>query len=744
MPGLVIGRLTQDEGGAEAQASAQFSALGAPGAQARASFFAQQSAGAVTATAQFSAFGTMPVPASAGMAIAYECRVTGLPGRVLSWEYSHNGDSEELLLTVAGQFGMDTPQATVQASALEAGGGTLGELPARRFQQLGQEPQVSVEADTTQFHFRNSFDQALRGRPLEELIPWKLNPSPESCGAVRQTKSISDLVVNVLRADVDPYFVLEHDPLAGATWIEGARDFSTLNLTPQALWDATYGALGMVLHVMPRDGGIRLVGRWPVPLGPSGGPALPESLVLVLNERREWLQTPTSMTVRGGDALTPLKPDTLLGWLPSDQQTIDEVAREVMPDMEWWAEQKSGTATTRSGYRKVNGQLVAEVEFTTDDVKVEEMVDGKKESRAFYSVLTGYTLTLTTYDPACPQRPLRQETTQKSWAYTPFTTTSTFLVTGPGVYTAAQAGDLSADTSTFTTYGYSPQGHQTSKVVSTTRLGSLQQDKAEEAPDKRGGLSVRELLRDSLTETWSAIGGGRWRHSVQQSVQSLMPVYDQETQEAVRTTVVTRNLPPVTEYTDQSPPSFACQPCPTPQLREVADPVGATVRAGDAGFAEPREVQLAFVDAALVGPLAQTLMGQQWGRVRSAVSLAAPLFFPPGTMLERGQVTSLRISQGEGEENIDTSLELVRRDDLWGVPGSAQDYELPRTSGRAVMLAGQPGGALARITTGWNVSQGKAKTEAGFIRFRTGFPPRPGDEIEWQLVNGQREATNAR
>ncbi|WP_019585214.1 hypothetical protein [Deinococcus apachensis] len=678
--------------------------------------------------------------------------VTGLPGTVLTWEYIHNGQHEELTVTVTGRHGLASPTATVEAVGefehADGVRGVLDRLPRRTFQQMGQEPEVDEGADTTTFRFRNSRDQQLRGVRLPELLPWKLNPTPPAKGGncadrPRQRQRVSDLVRQVMLANVDPYFSLDDDPLKdGAEWVEEERDFSTEGLSPQQLWDQTYGLLGMVLHVRPLGEGIRLVGCWPQPRAVAASSAAPfPAWTTSRTDRREMLHTPTRLTVRGAPFVTELTYPTFMEWV-GDDPARDEISRALGPDSEWFETDRSDTGTVRRGFRKSRGQMVAEVEITTGDVIAEETVDGEKVSVPFYGVLLGHTETTTTYDPECADRPLLQRTLNRTYGYTPFTRTGSVVIAGPGLYTAPQAGELVADEEVVTTYRYSPQGYLIGKTTTTRKLGSLEQQDAEEEPAKRGKLTAKEYLTTVVTEAWMLLGSGRWRHSTSTSTQSLVPVYDLESGDAIRTATVTRSLPPVIEYTDQAPPSYRC---PTDCEQHVQDETGVVLDTGDAGFAEEEEVSVPFLDPARLTGIGEALVEQRWWRVVSTVELAYPFGTPPGFPWggENGFVREVRLS---GDASGVTSSVTVARADLTLNPRMARvsGLKLDPRRGSSVMLAGRPGGARVRLVMGWDPDTNLPEAEDAFVTFRTGFPPTPGDEIEWQLVNGTREATNAR
>lgn len=710
-------------------------------------FVARSSPDYVTGSVSFQAQ-SLPLPASGGgAAVMYHAQLSGLPGPVLSWDYSHNGQDEELTAVVRGLFGTSTPTVLLSAEALTGAGSTLARLPTRTFQQMGQEPQEDVGGYRTTFRFREGMDTMLKRAVLPELINWKLNPTPDPCLTVRQTQNISSLVRNIMRDFGN--FTLELDPLIDSHFEEGRKEFSTEGLSPMDVWNATYGTLGMGLYLASGGQALTFIGRFADPIDTRSGPYISADWITELSQGRELLQMPVDLTLKGADQPLPLKPQAILELLAGDP-ALGEVARELLPEQEWYDPiESAGTARTQRGYRKSGGQMVSTLEITTDDIEVRETVDDKPYFRLWNGVATGYKRSDTTYDALCPGRPLREVTESKTWAFDAQTQGGRFQSYGPGLYHSLNVGDLVSDERTVTTYRYSPQGYLAAKTTATRRLASLKQESAEDAPEKRGPLEGREYVVTTQTEQWQPIGGGRWLYTPGVSGQTLVPVYDAETGEAIRTASVARSSPDAPRITDQAPSSYDCDAC---EIKDILDPTGVVFRVGDAGFADPLEVSIAFLSPESLIAVGQVILARDWGRLVTNLSVPLPLGYFPGTWVsfgegqDAGRVRELRMGQQEGDTKIVTQLTLSRPDYLLGKPNQARRDNLlaDDNAGRAVMLAGRPGGALARIVRGWDAEAVQPVLDNGFIAFRTGFPPRPGDEIEWKMVRGQREATGAR
>lgn len=726
------------------EATALFEARQPVTVSTQAVFTARQPVPVETA-ALFTALAPVATPSSASPLLTYDVDITGLPGEVLAATYDHTGQYEDLEVTVAGLYPLDSPDVLVRLTGY-ADGVIVGQLPTRVFQALSQEPETDEAAGTTTYRYRTSLDDVLRGLKLPELIPWKLNPSANLC-AERQRLGISAFVQQVFRERVDPAFLLEHDPMRSSEWIEGLIDESTLNITPLDLWGKTYGTLGMELHVEPLGTGVRLVGRWPQPVTVQSGPEIPADVRLSSQPRYQRFQTPKRLTVKGAPHWTPLTPNLLLDWI-GPHPDRERLEQEIQPDREWFEPgESSGTSLVQRGYRKNRGQLTAQIEVTTDDVTVTETVDGEQETDLYRGVATGLKVTRTEYDPDCPARPVYQETRSASWAYALGAELSTLALPGPGLNITVLTGALLTYEVTRTTFRYSPQGYLAARTTSTERTGSVQQTGADLPPDQRGAITPRETLRQSVTERWAPVGGGQWAYDPGTSGQTLLPLYDTETGEAIRTVAVTRATPDAPRLTDQAPPIYDCRPwCEV--IRDVLDDTGVTLHAGEAGRAEPREINVPMLSAADLLGAARQAMTNTWHRRERTLSVAWPVGYTPGTWLSDGRVQSLRITVTPSENGLEVTSEITCMALLTDflAPGQAgvEPYQTDPQQGRAIMLARAGQGALARVVTGWDAEAGEPLVEHAPIRFRSGFPPSPGDELEWQLVRGAREATNAR
>ncbi|MFC3833514.1 hypothetical protein [Deinococcus rufus] len=691
----------------------------------------------------------LPLPLTENPGLRHRATFSGLPGEVIRYTVT-GAQQDELSVTISGVHPLAAPSVTVdlESTLTEEGQTTvLGRVSGRLYDTLGAEPEVDEAARTTTLVYRRGNELTLRGLRLPEFVPWKLTPDPDPCRTQPQTLGVSTTVRRAM--EQVGHFVLEDDPLADAAWVDGVADYTTKNLTPDAVWSATYGALGMELWWEPHGGGVRLTGRWPFPIQPVSGTTLPARLETRRSVRRQFLQTPVGLILRGRDHVTRL-PNSALLELGQDLPGNEESERELQPGGEWFeVPESSGTARVSRGYRRFGGQVVAQIEVTTDDVWVEETVNGELRRRLFSGVLTGMKTTDTVYDTLCANRPLLQRTRTLAWAYHLTTQTSLYATPGPGLFLLLSAGDLVADEETRVTYTYSTQGYLSAQTTQTRRVASVNQVDAEKAPPQRGAVSGRETVTTTRTERWTPTGGGRWWYEPGVQGQTLMPLYDKKTGEAVRTVSVARATPDAPRLIEQAPPRYECavsltDETPTGECpRELRDPTGAEFRAGDVGRAEPREVSLPFVDSGSLSTVGKRMLAAQWPRVVTTVTLPWVYPLPVGSATADGRVQRVEIT-GEGQDvtstvvfaQLDTSLMSPSQIGVYGLDADAD-------GGTAMVLRRSGLGVIARVVTGWDVGAGQPRTERAYIEVPGGNVS-PGDEVTWHLERGRRVATRVR
>lgn len=695
-----------------------------------------------------------------GINLTDDVQITGAPGDVLSWDYSHDGRNEELQLTVAGLHGLATPTITLEVLTSASGVvvAPLGRLPARQFRMQGAEPEEDHGAKTTSFTFRNSFDLGLRGIKLDELIPWVLDPNTDSW-AKQRTVNVSTLVHKVMR-QVDPAFSLADDPLLHAAWVEWQGEYSTEGKTPEDVWDDTYGKLGMQLLTVPHGTGIRLQGDWLEPMGTETGEALPESWVVGLKQKRERLQTPTSLTLNGMPIVLPVSTSSLPELIEdaankSDCPSDKDAAEELKPSNEWnEIEPLQGGGKTYKGYRSLKGMIIASVEYTLQDVVVKENVDGEETTNTFQNVLTSYKETRISTDPRFENRPTQEVTTTKTFGYSLGTDLETVVIAGPSLYGTVQAGYLLTDEEANSTFSYAESGEQSGKTTRYRTLLSVQQENAEAAPADRGPMTAREYGVRTDIERFNILPGNKTAVMRSRGGTTTVPLYDEESGEAVRTAQVTSAVPIPISIFDGRPPSFPLAPGADPcdkesigngaagELRLIPFPVAIRLNSGDAGQAEPQQEDLPFVKAKDLPTVGKLMLTRQWWRIVSSYDLPFALGLYGGATWAGGRVRSVRISKSGGA-GVTSSFTVARLDPLMPIAPSTETVPQSKNKGSGLALFISLGSVLIR-TVGSIDPQGNPFWNDFRAWFPPGNPPTPGEEVQWRLNprTGRREVTN--
>ncbi len=212
--------------------------------------------------------------------------------------------------------------------------------------------------------------------------------------------------------------------------------------------------------------------------------------------------------------------------------------------------------------------------------------------------MTGYTSTESTYDPDCPDAMIRQRTVKQSFGYSLSTETHGRIFSGPTWGGSYQVGDPLADEEQTVYKTFSPDGSLAYKNTVTRRLASLEQQGADGPLGDRGPLQAREYLTQTLSEAFQATGSGKWLRIWSLSGDQQLPLYDQETGDAVRLASRGATLNSDQEVLDQAPEQVRCPDLCTGQKVAYPQAVHQSLPDGREGLEVSRN--LPFVDSALV------------------------------------------------------------------------------------------------------------------------------------------------
>ncbi len=671
----------------------------------------------VTATAGTQA---MPTRLRAGQP-AQQLEITSGAGNVISAQYSHTGTRESLVLTLIGDV---SPQAQLDLTVHEP---PYPALTIRLDGDLIQfERQQTAMGKTTVLRAENKNASRLGSLRLPELIPWQLSPTPlpdrrVPCSARPKPQSIAiSTVISAAFQQVNMGLAYpKGDPLSGLSWKEGEREYSTLGKTPDQVFADTYGQIGW-LYVVRGQYAYLL----PAGVGYRDVTVLPEHVTPDLTIRQEAANTPSLVSVAGADLLVN-RPSLIA--LALDAPDRDSLIREVSPNIDWYITTPTSSGETIKGFRKTLGVVTYTNELTRSNVTVQETVDGQQRTRTFGSVVTGYTSTESTYDPYCLDALLRQRTIKQSFGYGLNTETHGRIFSGPGWGGSYEAGDTLADEEQTVYQTFSPEGYLASKTTITRKLASLEQKGADGPLDDRGPLQAREYLTQTLSEAFQPVGGGKWQRIWSLSGDQQLPLYDQETGDAVRLASRGGTFGSDQQLLDQAPEQVRCpDPCAEPK---IAYPL--VVRQMLADGREGLEVSrsLPFVDSAqALETLAQGIAESLAPTRSTDATLAAVQDWRPGASL-RGSVTG--VVEGftlDASGGFATAKVSVRE----LLPSGSDTAKLPEGNGpwRDMVVWRLPGGVVVNHLK--EIKDGVPQFDRIFVRATGANLPSPGDEIEWR------------
>lgn len=656
----------------------------------------------------------MPVQVIAGqrpLAWAVSCEL----GQAVRAEYEHAGDSETLTMTLQVE-----PSAVGETVALYA---TLGDAPAVARHLTVDTRQYEVtrtrgQGVSTVIRAYNAAAERARTFALPELVPWVTSPrldypsdyvaqsgiipapSAPQLPPLREV-GVSDLVRRAFGTAGVGFSIIGTDPFAGETWQEGRRETSTGGRTPADLFGDTYGALGYRLIVR----GGSLFGLPPGGSLTGQGLAFTPCEVESLTERGEAAQVPARIHVSAA-------PRTVLG--PEVPQETDP-EKEADPDSPQTDEDKARSwnemSPTENGFTVStgyvwNGLLREEQQVEIGRVEVTETVDDKAKTRVFDRVLISDTRTTYQYHPQCPEAVVRQVTTKRGYGYGLGTALAMRGVVGVLFGASLPGGDLVENQTEIVTQSWYESGDLAGYIKTRRtegkRLVSVQQEGAEEEPAKRGALEAREYVGQVLAEIYRRIGP-LWHRYYATTGGASVPLYDLDSQEAVRLAVRTgplqtgseimRNDPPRVTWpkaqaADPEVPAEEDQRNPDRMRNEIEVPQHAAyaVAGGSAATLE-QDFPMLQTDAKL-SAFAMLLAHTNGPRVVQEAQLSVPRGLLPGTLISSpvtGVVERLSLSVESGSGTASLTAAQVGLPALTPVPWPATN---DRERGFVMAVAG--------------------------------------------------------
>lgn len=612
--------------------------------------------------------------------------------------YQHDGATETATLTLSGKA---TPGDTLPISASLSD--QIALVRTLTVDPNQREVTRDREGVKTTIRLYNPSAERARSAPLPELVSWRLYPHVDAgqSGVPLREVGVGDLVRRGFAAAGVGFALVGSDPFEGLTWQEKVRDYSTAGKTAASLFGDTYGALGYQLIVR----GGSMFGLPPGASLDGSAETFTACQIESLTTRTEAGQVPGRIRVTAADR-------TVLGPLP---QVDEERAPTPEEDaaLSWNRITPTATGfTVDAGY--VFGGAVRETQqVEIGRVEVTETVDGKAKTRVFDRVLISDTRTLNFYHPQNLKALVRQEVRKRGYSYGLSTQTQMVGVTGQMFGASLPGGDLVEDsTETITQAWYESGEHAgtlASRHVQTRRLVSVEQEAAEEDPEKRGPVKAKEYVGQADIEVYRPIRN-QWHRSWWKVGGNTLPVYDSESQEAVRLGVKTGTQECGSEIMDNQPAKVewpkksshaddAEQQAPERAELSVPQRAAFAVAGGGTGTLEQNFPMLTA--PARLPAFAELLALANGPRRVEEVQLKVPKGALPGSRIQSpvtGVVESLSITTDRGKGSA--SLSAVQRlaPALTAIPwpaepGPVQGF-VESVKGRAVTVSLAAGGTL--------------------------------------------------
>ena len=651
--------------------------------------------------------------------------VSSSKGSVISAQYSHTGTRESMTMTVAGAT---TPSALLDltvSSSTDAGSESISlTLDCDQFQY---EVQTTATGTTTILKAENRNAARLGIVRCDELIPWKISPTPAPdrrvpCAARPQLQdiSVSGIVAKAFQAAGMVLSFIGSDPLEGQKWKEKERDYSTAGKTPDQVFDDAHGQLGYTYIVRGDRAFATTVDGFLFIRNMANRDLRADRTV-----RNEAQNTPSLVKATGADLLID-RPSLIA--LAAEAPDSASLLREASRDYDWYVTTPTENGETIKGFRKTAGQMTMTNELVRSSVTVQETVDGVQQSRTFNGVVTGYSSTSSRYDPDCTDKLTYQQTIKTSYGYGLNTSTRSAIFSGPGWGGGYEAGDTLANETQTIYQTYSAEGYLQSRQTTTTKLASLQQTGADGALANRGPLLAREYTTVILSENYQPLGGGKWLRVFSQSGGQQLPLYDTESGDAVRLASRGGTFNNGQEVLDQAPSQVTCpDPCITkkisfPQIERRSMPDG---REG----AEANRSLPFVTDRLLLSAYADGIARVLAPSTVTDFTLAGVMDLRPGVQLA-GVLDAVTQAYSIDASNGFATVKVTAR--KLKVAGA---NVLPQISGagpfRDMVIWRLPGGVQVNHLKGFDLS-GMPLFDRIFVRATGANLPAPGDELEWR------------
>lgn len=466
-------------------------------------------------------------------------------GNALKAEYEHSGEDEYATITIRKSRASipDALKLMVSLRGFAAFTANLAVDP-RQWEESTENGVV-----TTTLRLYNAAIDRAGNYPLPELVPWVLHPRPSEARsfAMRQI-SVTALIAQAAATAGVSYVIDGVDPFAGETWQESRREISTAGRTFIDLCSIYTAAgyrfvwRGRVLHIV--QPGIGISG--------SAGAAFRPCEIDSMRRRGEAGQVPGRIELHAADAVVPKPRAELENTNPTQTNQTEDDARASWLNRSY----TDSVETITAGY--VLGGLLRETqEVVLGRVEVTETIDGEARIRVFDRVLISDTRTTFDYHPDCHAALVHQANYKTSYGYTLNTKIEPRGVLGLMFSGSLSGGDVVSNETEITQQRWHESGvlagYLMQRLTAGKRLVSVQQVNPEADPTERGPLAAREYAAQVMTEDYRKIGK-LWARTWGTTGGAMVPLYDAESQEAVRLTVKTGPMQSGAEVMENEPP----------------------------------------------------------------------------------------------------------------------------------------------------------------------------------------------
>lgn len=598
-------------------------------------------------------------------------------GQALSMSYEDTGDMQSGQITFPGRG--DWSMSTLGLK-FEGGGSSF-------------QIDLDVDGDTHASHMDeegnwtytvrlyNAAAARVAGQPIGELVSWhRVLRTPNAQGILPRTESVSGIVHRAFAEVGVGFGVVGADPVAGMTWEEGIRDYSTDGKTARAVFDDVYGNLGRLIM----RGSMAYLLPYGASEGGAGGVELGPCALTGITETATWAHVPSQIRATAPDKrlLVPIVPNDPNEAAQDPEKDENGVLR---PQWVYGYDDELGvytvgvTAFTAAGVPQAN-VLVKYGRVVVKWAESGENGETEKE-KVFGEVLIEAEKTLYTYHDLNPKMLIEERTTRLKPVYEKDTETEEVSF-GIAMYAGRwQASKTLNDEQSVTVQRwYGPKdrwraGYLQAKSTTERKLLDMKQENPDADPDERGPLEGRNYGITTYSEYYYSPDGEFWTRLYSEGGTGSLPVFDALTGDAIKL-VQRSGVAKSGSETGVTPPKVEWPKAPDPaepprakdceqKAVEVQQPV-RTMLAVEKGRGAIQSVSFAMA-AGLeeLQRLTRAYAAGQGPRTEWVYEMAVASDVRTGQAYAGGIVTRVSLSQSENGE-VNSSITAVAQQPATG------------------------------------------------------------------------------